>query len=132
MVQKASREIFPSGIQYIYRSIFLRSLRVLANILRRDIYGLSAPGFPIDQVKQPNPDPLAPARYSCVYWIDHLSECDPTRDEVESIDRFLRRSYLYWLEALSLLRMMSGGVIAIGRLEGLLVSTELLNTGKLD
>lgn len=132
LVQKASREIFPSGIQHIHRSIFSRSLRVLANILRRDIYGLSAPGFPIDQVKQPNPDPLAPARYSCVYWIDHLSECDPTRDEVESIDRFLRRSYLYWLEALSLLRMMSGGVIAIGRLKGLLVSTELLNTGKLD
>lgn len=132
LVQKASREIFPSGIQHIHRSIFSRSLRVLANILRRDIYDLSAPGFPIDQVKQPNPDPLAAARYSCLYWIDHLSECDPTRDEVESIDRFLRRSYLYWLEALSLLRMMSGGVIAIGRLEGLLVSTELLNTGKID
>ncbi|KAK4660754.1 hypothetical protein QC762_0022210 [Podospora pseudocomata] len=104
LVQKASREIFPSGIQHVHRSIFSRSLRVLANILRRDIYGLSAPGFPIDQVKQPNPDPLAAARYSCVYWIDHLSECDATRDEVESIDRFLRRSYLYWLEALSLLQ----------------------------
>lgn len=94
--------------------------------LGRDIYGLGAPGVPIDQVKQPDSDPLYPARYSCVYWIDHLLDCDPTKNATNdlqdggSVDKFLRRSYLYWLEALSLCRSLSEGVVSIAKLQALL------------
>ena len=69
-------------------------------------------------------------RYSCVYWVDHLchsvSGMNTTRDDLLHDDRvvhtFLKTKYLYWLEALSLLRAMSEGIIAIRQLEGLLVS----------
>ncbi len=83
--------------------------------LRRDIYNLGDPGFLINQVKQPNPDPLAAARYSCIYWIDHLCDCDPKENAYQrlqddrSIETFLLRDYLHWLEALSILKAMSEG-----------------------
>ena len=55
----------------------------MSKILRRDVYSLETPGFLIDQVKQPNPEPLATVWYSCLYWIDHLLGCD-TRENTSS------------------------------------------------
>jgi hypothetical protein len=97
----------------------------MAQTLRRNMYGLRTPGTLIHDVKQPDPDPLAAVRYSCVYWVDHLQECsgdaqDRDLQDGGKVDTFLRERYLYWLEALSLLRRMSEGVFAVAKLEGLL------------
>jgi hypothetical protein len=128
LVEKASNEIYHSGIEHIHHTFFSRSLQVMSKKLGRDVYGLGAPGFPIDQIKQPDSDsdPLSPARYSCVYWINHLVDCGPTVNATNdlqdggSVDKFLRRSYLYWLEGLSHCRSMSKGVVSIAKLEALL------------
>ncbi|KAK4248387.1 beta transducin-like protein HET-E2C*4 [Corynascus novoguineensis] len=71
-----------------------------SSVLRRDMYSLRAPGLSIDSIQMPDPDPLA-ADQTVVYT-------------------FLKTKFLYWLEALSLLRAMSEGVTAIRQLEGLL------------
>jgi hypothetical protein len=129
LVQKAYNEIYLSKIEHVHYTIFLQSLQVMSQTLRRDIYNLTIPGFPIHQIKQPHPDPLSSARYSCIYWIDHLINCDPTRNAIDDIrddgrvEKFLRRVYLYWLEALSLCRSMSEGIILIEKFKGLLQVT---------
>ncbi|KAL2168899.1 hypothetical protein VTG60DRAFT_6734 [Thermothelomyces hinnuleus] len=126
LLKQARDEIFPSGIEDIHRTVFSRSLRVMQETLRRDIYHLGAPGFPIDKVVLPNPDPLAVVRYSCVYWVNHLLDCDPKKNAKTDlqngglIDTFLRDKYLYWLETLSLLRGMSKGIASMLELEKLL------------
>ena len=115
LIEKAYNEIYPSGIERMHHTTFSGSLQVMSENLERDVYGLGAPGFLIDQVKQLDSDPLSSAQYSCVYWIDHLLDCNPTRNAPNdlqdggSVDKFLRQSYLYWLEALSLCRSMSEG-----------------------
>ena len=120
----ASRDIFPRGVGNVHYNIFSRSLQIMSKVLRRDIYGLVAPGFPIDQVNQPSPDPLAAARYSCIYWVDHLSDWDSyesvTYRDLQKVDSFLRQNFLHWLEALSLLRGVSNGILSMAKLEGLL------------
>ncbi|EXA31288.1 hypothetical protein FOVG_17412 [Fusarium oxysporum f. sp. pisi HDV247] len=125
---EAFHTIFPAGVGKIHYTTFSRSLQVMSKSLRRDMYGLRAPGLPIDKVKQPDPDPLAAARYSCLYWADHLSDAishmtstpiDDLHDDGR-VHRFLKKTYLYWLEALSLLRGMPEGVIAMTKLETLL------------
>jgi hypothetical protein len=124
LLTEASDEIFPSGQQEIHHEIFSRSLRVMFRTLRRDIYGLGAIGYPIHLVKSPDPDPLSASYYSCVYWVDHL--CDSganhgTDLEVEvPVENFLRTKYLYWLEALSLCRNISEGVMSVSKLEALI------------
>jgi hypothetical protein len=74
LLAKAANKIFPAGQGEVHHEIFSRSLQVLSRILRRDIYDLDAPGYSIEQVEELDPDPLAPSRYSCIYWLDHL--CD--------------------------------------------------------
>jgi NACHT domain len=123
LLAKAFNELFPSGNEETHNDIFLRSLEVMSRTLKRDIYGLRAPGFPIDQLRQPVPDPLAAARYACLYWADHLLECDAGGIIYEnfkdggSVYKFLSRSFLYWLEALSLMRNLSAGIVIIRKLE---------------
>jgi hypothetical protein len=60
---KAFDEIFPSGNGEAHYIIFSRSLQVMSRTVRRDMYSLEAPGFPIGQVKQPELNPLAAVRY---------------------------------------------------------------------
>jgi hypothetical protein len=118
----ASTDVFPSGIEWVHHTIFSKSLSNMELTLRRDIYSLRSPGFPIDKVERPEPDPLGAVQYSCIYWIDHL--CDARHIAVqeqahdyEKVCNFLQEKYLYWLEALSLLRGISQGVRSVSRLE---------------
>jgi archaellum biogenesis ATPase FlaH len=127
LLNKASDQILPSGAARQHHAIFSRSLEALSETLERDVYELGFPGFPIDQVSPPDPDPLAPIRYSCVFWVNHLHDSDST--EVSKVLRdngnvygFIEEKYLYWLECLSLLRSMSEGVKAVHKLEALVVS----------
>ena len=123
---KAVSEIFPSGTEEAHHLIFTRSLQVMSKTLRKDMYNLTAPGFPVDKVQIPVHDPLVTMRYPCTHWVDHLCDWNSksanhwinSRDE-GAIENFIRRKYLYWLEALSLCRSMSEGVLAIAKLNAL-------------
>lgn len=129
LLNKASDQILPSGIEHQHHALFSRSLGVLSETLRRDMYSLDAPEFPIDQVSPPDLDPLASIGYSCVFWVDHLDDSEPRvkmsdkdLQDAGIVHNFLRNKYLYWLESLSLLRSMSEGVMAVQKLEALVVS----------
>ena len=122
LMKEAHNEIYPFGVEAIHYTIFSRSLQAMSQTLRRDIYSLHAPGISIDQVKTPNPDPLVAAQYSCLYWVEHLFDCNresssnALRDS-GLVDSFLRYGYLFWLEALSLTRNVSSGIVMIRKLE---------------
>jgi hypothetical protein len=129
--KEASYDIFPHGDRDVHRSIFSRSLEIMSRTLQRDMYSLDMLGYPTERVKQPNPDPLAASRYSCIYWVDHLCNWNPNSSVVDSVDlkdegtvhSFIRKKYLYWLEALSLCKSMSEGVVALAKLEALIQVT---------
>ena len=122
---KAYNKIFPSGTEEAHYIAFSRSLQAMSKSLRRDMYSLRESGYPAEQVKQPDPDPLAASRYSCIYWIDHLCDWNPSSSAKHkvnlrdggAVESFLRQQYLYWLEALSLCKSISQGVVAMTRLE---------------
>ena len=131
LVEQASTEIFPDGRTEEQQRIVSRSIEAMDKVLQRDVYGLQHPGCSIDKVEHPDPDPLAPIRYACVYWIDHLCEIESSHNEVGlydngTIDVFLRKHFLHWLEALSLIKGISHGVLAIANLVGLLTVSYFL------
>jgi len=128
LLGEAVHEVFPSGIEDIHYTVFSQSLHIISGTLHRDIYSLGAPGSPIDVAELPNPDPLAATRYTCVYWVDHLGDwqsVDNAKDPAifqdgGIIDNFLRQHYLHWLEALSLCRSSSQGILSMAKLESIL------------
>jgi hypothetical protein len=124
---KAAVSVFPFGLGEVHRDIFSRSIQAMSGNLQRDMYQLGALGYPIEQVRQPRPDPLAALRYSCIYWIDHLCEWISDSSTYDGsilmsggvVDGFVREKYLYWLEAVSLCASVSKGVVSMSRLEAL-------------
>jgi hypothetical protein len=117
---QAGPSVFSSGKEKTHRDILDRSLRSMSTTLHRDMYQLHELGYLAEKIQQPDPDPLAALRYSCVYWVDHLCDSDPDLQDGGIVIRFLETKYLYWLEALSLCRSMSQGVLAMAKLETLI------------
>ncbi|KAF2136137.1 uncharacterized protein K452DRAFT_354069 [Aplosporella prunicola CBS 121167] len=112
---EAFDEVFPCGSTEAHWRVFLRSLKLLSKTLRRDIYGLGALGYPAEEVEQPDPDPLAVSRYSCVYWVNHLYDSRPNSSANYAVS-LQNEKYLYWLEALSLCGSMPKGVVSMAQL----------------
>lgn len=118
---KANGIIFPSGPTDVHHTILLQSLQAMSTTLHRNIYNLRHPGLLIGEIKAPDPDPLAAIRYSCVHWISHFCDAySSSRPEIETIGQFLRKNFLYWLEALGLIQHMGDVILSMTRLESLL------------
>lgn len=87
--------------------------------LEKNMYNLDFNSDPKDTTT-PDPDPLAPVRYSCVFWADHLCSESPECRRVLMDDGpvlgFLSKRFLRWLESLSLLGNLSDGVLSIRKL----------------
>ncbi|KAK3616559.1 hypothetical protein LTR22_027025 [Elasticomyces elasticus] len=127
-----ANELYPFGKGPVHHKIFSRSLQNLSLTLKRDIYNLSALDIHIEDVKRPDPDPLSKSRYSTIYWIAHLcawyfelskDSGSTSHHRLQSVHDFLQSKCLYWLEALSLCRNMSDGVILVGKLKELATSS---------
>ena len=105
--------------------MFVQSVEALSTgrlRLRRDLYNLQHVGTTIDNVRVPDPDPLASVRYSCIHWARHFCDVAPGNsrsetEDLERIDRFIRGAFLYWLEAAALLQGMSDIIISVRQLE---------------
>jgi hypothetical protein len=124
LLNQAVKNVFPFGMEEIHSIVFFRSLEVIFKTLHRDMYGLKVLGFPIEDVRQPDPDPLAASRYSCVHWVDHLDMSSSAARTSALLDggmvnKFLEKKYLYWLEALSLCKSMPEGMISMAKLQSL-------------
>jgi hypothetical protein len=123
LLETPLNETLVRGIEAKHHMIFSRSLQVISKTLHCNIYDIRSPGFPVEQVARPNPDPLCALGYSCIYWVDHLQDSysgENLSSEIfdwAAVDTFLQQSYLHWLEALSLLRSISRGIAAILKLE---------------
>ncbi|KAH6953588.1 hypothetical protein DER45DRAFT_381485 [Fusarium avenaceum] len=105
--------------------IFSNSVRALMTCLRRDIYGLKAPDIHRDDIKTPELDPLASLKYSCVYWIDHLSDSDSADHMKDDSDahKFFQEKFLFWIEAMSLLHEVPQAIQSIQKLQTLVART---------
>ncbi|KAL6815158.1 quinon protein alcohol dehydrogenase-like superfamily [Trichoderma sp. SZMC 28015] len=105
-----------------------RSIDLMSELLRRDMYNLSDLGIHIDDAQALDPNPLTTIGYSCVFWIDHFVESitskaktttteDISQVLVDDTKAFIERKYLFWLEALSLLRRIPEGIMAMRKLQ---------------
>ncbi|KAG9229085.1 hypothetical protein BJ875DRAFT_508153 [Amylocarpus encephaloides] len=95
--ENASRELFPSRVAEVHYTVFSRSLQIMSRAPRLDIYSLRTPGISIDQIKPPNPDPLAAVR--------------------NTLGNNLTLEDGGLLEALSLMGSLSNGIVTIRKLK---------------
>jgi hypothetical protein len=112
----------PAGPAQGHSEIVRRSTDAMSSMLRRNMYNLDL-GFKPENMTPPDPDPLAPIRYSCVFWADHL--CSLNSDNSRflggltddgKVFGFLKKCFLHWLESLSLIGNLSSGLLSIRKI----------------
>ncbi|KAK6356001.1 hypothetical protein TWF718_000374 [Orbilia javanica] len=77
--------------------------------LRENICSLEYPGMPRKEVQEKKIDERIPkhAQYACLYWPYHLEYSGERISDGDIVHSFLKRHFLHWLEALSLLGKIS-------------------------
>lgn len=95
-----------------------RSIDTMSQRLKRNIYNSQHYGYESKYITVPNPDPLAPIRYSCVFLLNHLREAiKASLGAIPELCKlwfeFLKEHFLHWLESLSLLSSLSHWVVSI-------------------
>jgi hypothetical protein len=84
-------------------------LKTMQNRLQKDICNLECPGTrradinPQD-IRQYLPPEL---QYSCRYWVQHLKKSQALSSVIEDVRQFLQKHLLHWVEAMSLLGLIS-------------------------
>jgi len=126
--------IFPSGQAEEHRRITCRSLKLMSDTLEMNICGLQTPGALLSEVNSDvNQDLLAPIRYACCYWVNHLRHAGHLLpDQIGLCDGgkvhiFLQNHFLHWLEALSLMGSMADGVVMVRALASMLRVSDCKN-----
>ncbi|OTA00415.1 hypothetical protein A9Z42_0090430 [Trichoderma parareesei] len=134
-----TKQDFATGMKEARCHMVRRSIQLMSQSLKRDIYQLSDLSIHVHVVEAPAPEPLAAVGYSCVFWVDHFADLiDGEYNEttggyandalVPYIKAFIGTKYLYWLEALSLLRRVPEGVIAMRKLQDISVRSPSIST----
>ncbi|KAF8429069.1 vegetative incompatibility protein HET-E-1 [Tirmania nivea] len=59
-------------------------------------------------------------QYACRYWLGHFQQGNPGKEDIRTIRQFLEEHFLHWLEALSLIREVSNGILIVIALEEML------------
>lgn len=101
-----------------HQKTVLHCLRVMNESLKRNICGLPSYGIERDEIDSHivSQHLSADLQYSCRYWVYHLvqSRCRISEFPIFS---FLRTHFLYWLETLSLMGILSEAVGMIDMLQ---------------
>lgn len=85
--------------------------------LKKDICHLKEPGKLAGEVEKTIRRSIPrDLRYACVNWVYHLVRGGKYLIDAVKVDTFIRKYFLFWLEALSILRRIPEGVTAVSEL----------------
>jgi hypothetical protein len=130
MIRNADMSILPLGIEHQHYRMFEISLSEMDKTLERNIYSIESPGDHIYDITPPDPNPLTPREYCCLFWVEHLVHCCQPQQlhyreclkDTGILQSFLQKKYLYWLEAMVLLESIPLAVIALQKLQDLIAN----------
>ncbi|KAG5299661.1 hypothetical protein I7I50_06874 [Histoplasma capsulatum G186AR] len=92
-----------------HKDIAKSCLKIMQSYLQKDICNLASPGtIRADISPQDIHQYLPPGlQYSCRYWVHHLKSGQALFSEIENVRLFLQKHFLHWVEAMSLLSLIS-------------------------
>jgi hypothetical protein len=107
----------------VHWTFAFRCIQFLSTVLRQDICdrGLDIPGVLLTDVQSSQVEQCLPpeVQYACLYWVGHLQKSGVQIYDNGQVHRFLLAHLLHWLEALSWMRKITEGILAIISLESI-------------
>jgi hypothetical protein len=113
--------------QQAHQTLAANCIRLMSNSLKQDIYDLDTPGALVADIENSQVEQcLSPeVQYACLYWIEHLQKSGAQLYDNDQVHQFLEVHLLHWLEALSWMRKISEGILAITSLESVALVSQL-------
>jgi hypothetical protein len=111
-----------------HSDIVKKCLSLMSETLNKNICSLPMPGALTSNLEGNQAASCLPVhvRYACRYWVDHLQRGEIYLcDDNGPVHEFLQQHFLHWLEALSLMRKMSEGVLMMRRLQTVINVSDL-------
>ncbi|KAI9765710.1 MAG: hypothetical protein M1840_007143 [Geoglossum simile] len=101
-------------------------IRLMSISLKRDICDQRTPGVLVTDVESSQVEQcLSPeVQYACLYWVQHLEKSGAQLYDNDQVYQFLQVHLLHWLEALSWMRRVSEGILAISSLESVALTSQ--------
>ncbi|CAG8932927.1 unnamed protein product [Penicillium salamii] len=112
LVSQEIRENHPEfwiNKEEVHGRIAARCITLCHESLRKDICGLRASGTAREEIKPQTIEDCFPSelQYSCRYWVHHAVRSNDLRLLTSEAFRFLKNHFLHWLEAMSILGLLS-------------------------
>ncbi|KAI9376536.1 WD40-repeat-containing domain protein [Aspergillus egyptiacus] len=100
--------------------------------LKQDICKMKAPGFRVAELAPGKVEECLPlhVQYACRHWVDHLAALDDIKPESASladggpVHRFMQNKFLFWLEALSVMKHLTLSIHQLNKLQTMINKTE--------
>ncbi|KAL5357408.1 hypothetical protein BJX96DRAFT_172493 [Aspergillus floccosus] len=94
------------------RRLFQRCVDIMSVTLERDLCRLYDVGTLIDEVPIDRLNKYLPehVQYACCSWVDHLRQSDVVSSDNGKVHDFLKKSFIFWVEAMSLMRKMPASI----------------------
>jgi hypothetical protein len=122
--QKRGKSPFWVDERETHERLASKCLELMSNPkgLRQNMCNLSKPGTPRSQIDNRTLDDCLPPeiRYACRYWVHHLEQSTGHIRDGDLVYAFLQKSFLYWLEAMSLMGEASESIRMIDGLQSLI------------
>jgi len=111
-----------------HNQLFVSCLKLMSKHLKRDICNLQLPGALISNVEDGNVEKCIPldVQYACRHWVYHVQQSTTKLYDNDPVHIFLRKHFLHWLEALSLIGKLHEGVLALKILESRLTVSDII------
>ncbi|KAF5855059.1 hypothetical protein ETB97_010142 [Aspergillus alliaceus] len=92
-----------------HKDVAKSCLRTMRRLLQRDICNLADPGARRAEINSLDIHQCLPSelQYSCQYWVHHLKNSHALSSDIEAVRLFLQKHFLHWMEAMSLLGLIS-------------------------
>ncbi|CAG2000199.1 unnamed protein product [Fusarium graminearum] len=107
-----------------HKNLRVKCLQLLMDngYLKKDICDLQTPGVARSDIDKGKIDDRLPseAQYACLYWVYHLKESHESVRDIDQVHEFLKRHFLHWLEALSLMGRISESIGLIDELKSII------------
>ena len=98
-----------------------RCLELLSGRLQENICSLESPGTLRTEISTQTIEKCLPAdvRYACRHWVQHWELSGEYVCDEDAVHTFLKKHFLHWLEALSLVGKLSDSIAQINTLRSL-------------
>lgn len=121
--------IFPSGQTQAHSQLACQLMQLMSESLKTDVCGLQRPGTLVQEIESGIVGRCLPGQiqYACCYWVHHLAESAARLEDNGQVHVFLQKHLLHWLEALSIIKRISDGILMLTDLQGIVKVSDPLD-----